>query len=764
MSQRTSVSRLGIDIELNSVESSESLLNLIPRQSLFGKRFYLSEVNSSVYSLLYSLSKYVGRYFVSRVVHHTELVVVSSGKEPVDYITSMLRNESLQILREEELKANEVEKLVGEEKYSLVDFYFKLILRHCLQGRGYQFMGRRFWSKGESDILYVIDADLDPNTMKGYVSVDVRSVSRTTLWDKIKRMDVNNLGKLIDTYVIVPYGNGYVYGNIRDFIHKKIGETLSLEGEQLNLFEYYSSKKNVSLDPEECPIVKVEVVGSKSKGSNLLFYPPSQVRLFLPKEKLDPRMRYDEIGKVLKDIIEGFKVWGISFGRLEGSSEYLNVMNTELQYFNKKTHASPLFSMQKLGAKPLYGSVNISELLIILPSTFEKSKNVNMVGKLVQLLFNRYNFGVIGTVNLYFYEVCDDLDDQKIKFSNKLGEILKERKPANAIIIPVIKHSYLFKLAKQICSDSFFHAVVVKEGTFIKIMELIDKNNLFKEENVRKLLENIRSGDIVDEQLINMLSNIVFSIYVEFILQSEIYNHRIPQKLTWALAKPADGVGKSLYIGYDVSRINGNNIAVAFILYDSYGYMLNAALKTVHGEKISKETLENILLTLFATSSGGLDRRLVIFKDGGIRSKEEYNNIISVLTSIGEKVGFRKFDVIGVIKGHNLRLFTKKDISNPPRGVWVKVWDILRNGVYAERALIVSSQVKAGGTVKPVLLERYGKQASEKTISDIVNEYLRLCRLDYWNPLYGLNKYPLPLFMADKLAYLALQGVPIKTP
>lgn len=36
--------------------------------------------------------------------------------------------------------------------------------------------------------------------------------------------------------------------------------------------------------------------------------------------------------------------------------------------------------------------------------------------------------------------------------------------------------------------------------------------------------------------------------------------------------------------------------------------------------------------------------------------------------------------------------------------------------------------------------------------------------MDYLNPLNGLSKFLLPLFMADKLAYLALQDVQIKTP
>ena len=260
-------------------------------------------------------------------------------------------------------------------------------------------------------------------------------------------------------------------------------------------------------------------------------------------------------------------------------------------------------------------------------------------------------------------------------------------------------------------------------------------------------------------------------MYVEFILQSEIYNHKVPNKLTWALAKPADNVGESLYVGYDVSRstLNRNEVAVAFVLYDSYGYMLNATFKQVHGEKISRDVLESILLSLFKPLMRKQSiNRLVIYKDGGIRSRNEFKDIMDTFSKIGKKIGFKQIDVVGVIKRHNLRLFAKKKteniMDNPKIGTWIKIWDIIRHGVYAERALIVSSEAKAGGAVKPVLIERYGKETSNKTIDEIVNEYLRLCRLDYWNPINGINKFPLPVFMADKLAYLALQGVQIKTP
>ena len=780
-------------LELNSVESREPLSNIFNRLPLVGKRIYLSNVKfyyANIHPLLYGLYRYAGKYFISIVVdkhrNDVELNIISSDNEPISKAVDMLLAKQIQPDKEEELQSNEINKLITTKKYALLDFYFKLSLRNYLHKMNYQpkIMGRRtLWSKESDDTLYSLDADLDPNTLKGYVSVDIRIPSSTTLWDKIISGDINinELWELIDTSVMVPYGDRCAYGKIHGFISKKVSETLTLEGKQLNLIDYYT-RKGILLDPEEYPIVEVEIISPEPRGSSTLYYPPSQVRIFLPTEKPEPHTRYDKIDGVLENLIKHFNVQGISFRKAVISykhKKYVNMIKSiVLKYYDRETYASPLFSMQKLNAKPLHGSINIPKLLVLLPKSILAKENseetINIINKFIQLVYRDYNLGIINKVIVHYYEVHDNPNEQKVEFSNKLKKLLEENTPTEALIMPVINRRYLFKLAKQLCSDKFFHARVIEEETFDNIMELVTELGITNEKKIKYYLNIVKKGKIEDdqlEQLISIISNIVFSIYVEFILQSEIYNHKVPNKLTWALANPADNVGESLYVGYDVSRstLNRNEVAVAFVLYDSYGYMLNATFKQVRGEKISRDVLESILLSLFKplTRKQSINR-LVIYKDGGIRSRNEFKDIMDTFSKIGKKLGFKQIDVVGVIKRHNLRLFAKRKteniMDNPKIGIWIKIWDIIRHGVYAERALIVSSEAKAGGTVKPVLIERYSKETSNKTIDEIVNEYLRLCRLDYWNPINGINKFPLPVFMADKLAYLALQGVQIKTP
>jgi len=776
-------------LELNTIESKRSLSNILSGLTLVGKRVYIAnarEYYTNVHPLLYSLHKYARKYFISvatnRENENIVVNIISSEPNILDKAINNILLKKAHVEKEKELSYNEINELVNTKKYILLDFYFKLALRNYLYSINYQpkIVGSRTaWSSGSNDILYFFDADIDPLTFKGYISVDIRFPSSTTLWDKIvsESLGSNEIWELIDSNVMVPYGNKYAYGKICGFIHKRVSEDIDVNGEKLNLFEYYM-RKGIRLDPDEQPIVEIEIISPESRrGRKPLYYPPSQVRIFLPIDVPEPHTRYDRINGVLEKLIENFSIHGIRFRKAVIRYEhkkYVNVIrDVVLKYGNRESYISPLFSMQKLNTKPLHGPVNVPKLFLLLPNTVSKEV-VGLFSKLIQLLYESYNLGTIGKVEVCFYKVHEDPANQKVEFSSKLKEILEKNKPTDTLVMPVINRRYLFKIAKQICSDKSYHARVLEEETFAEIIELILDFQITNEEKINEYINTIKKEKITDkqlEQLTSMLSNIVFSIYVEFLLQSEIYKHRVPSKLTWALAEPADGSGKSLYIGYDVSRspINRNEVAVAFVLYDSYGYMLNAIVKQIRGEKLSKDVFESILLSLLEPLQHEESmERLVIYKDGGIRGKQESNEIIEVFSSIGRKIGLKQIDVIGIIKRHNLRLFAKrkqeKIMDNPSAGTWIKIWDIIKYGVYAERALIISSEAKSGGTVKPVLLERYTREYSNKTINELVNEYFRLCRLDYWNPLDGMNKYPLPIFMADKLAYLALQNIQIKTP
>jgi hypothetical protein len=262
----------------------------------------------------------------------------------------------------------------------------------------------------------------------------------------------------------------------------------------------------------------------------------------------------------------------------------------------------------------------------------------------------------------------------------------------------------------------------------------------------------------------------LLSINVEFSLQRTIYQRQIPQNIGWRLAEPADGEDKSIYVGFDVSRSESGGIGVVVVLYNAYGSMLNATIAPIAGEKLTYEDLRGILLNIFSKVSQDLKdkTRLVIYKDGPIHSSKELSDVLEAFNNVAKQFGFKVVDVIGVIKRSNLRVFKlTKDkkgvgVQNPEVGLWTEIWAISRFGVKARRALVIASQALQG-TSRPIVLEWYTPRA-DKDIEAIVKEYLSVCRLNFWDARTGLKKIPLPLNLADILAYLFKAGIPIKTP
>jgi len=748
-----------------------------------------------VRKLAYSLDKFASKHFVSFVIERTErevsVALVFSDRDPVDYFVGVLQKRGIRV-GEKTLSLDEVRKLVERRKQTLLESYIRLALRNYLRSSGYvpKRIGRRtLWSKGTDDRhLYIVDVDVDAEGLVGYISANTKTYSSESLWDRIASgsLAIANLQELVDSTALVPYGgSGFAYGKISGFLWQKVSEDIETNGGVLNLYEYYRSKKGIGIDPEEHPVVKIRL--SAPERDKELYYPPSQVRLLLSERRLEPRMRYKEISELLQKISSSFKPFNIAFERVVFErGNYVDIINDVLLTYgdNFKTYLSPLPAVQRYDAKPLRGAINIPLLVLLIPNRFSKTlSDIKVFAKLLQKLYTHYNMGDIKRVEVEFYSEGRSADEQKVEFARALGDIVNKYSPKEAIVVPVINYRYLFKIAKQVCSDKYFHAGVIEVDTFASALDDVRKFVASKSLNdindrIHGLIARLKKGDslkTLERQLVSRLSNIVFSIYVEFVIQSDVVSKRIPQTLTWSLAEPADDEGRTLYLGFDVSRSprSRGEVAAMFLLYDSYGNMVNTIVKQHPGEKLSREFIEDALLSLLAHRAKPEHvNRLVVLKDGTIRGVDETRSISDALQSFGKRVGLREYDVVGVVKRPNLRLFsvaesTKRgllDVKNPERGVWVKLWSISRHGVKAERALVVSSEAKAGGTVVPVVVEHYDISNPGRSIEDIVMEYIRLCRLNFWNPLDGLSKYPLPVLMADKIAYLSALGVSIRTP
>ncbi|MEM0208489.1 MAG: hypothetical protein QW360_02775, partial [Thermofilum sp.] len=91
------------------------------------------------------------------------------------------------------------------------------------------------------------------------------------------------------------------------------------------------------------------------------------------------------------------------------------------------------------------------------------------------------------------------------------------------------------------------------------------------DDRIHEFIARLKKGDYLEmqeRQLVSRFSNTVFSIYVEFAIQSNVVSKRIPQRLTWSLAVLANGEGRTLYLGFDVSRSprSRGEVAAMFLL------------------------------------------------------------------------------------------------------------------------------------------------------------------------------------------------------
>lgn len=729
------------ELILNVLRSSKPLSNILEHlknKPLTGVALQFHNIDEDVYYKVIHgrISGVLQKYATPTSFTGFTVRSINKGMELDIISTSIINNieNSIKDFKVETRPLTQVSELFSykNNSYMLLESYARLALHNFLKSAGFSRIqiDRLYWVD-KNNIIFYSDSDLDSRDFHAYISVDVHSKLSSALElinsRKYSPEDLKNKS------AFVPYGKGYKWGEITGIEDIKISEC-TINGK--TLYEYWKNK-NIELNPNEKPVIMVKVTEDKPP----LKYPPSLVKVNIERI-LTPHERHHRIETLLNKIL-AFKIFNISFEKYQiaGYNNINMIRDIKLQYGNQSTSASPIFATQKYNATLLRGRIKIHNLHILLPR--ELRNNEQTIITLIKTSFKENNLGEIENIKTEYYENYSDPSNLAIEFSNKLDNITKAANPNTDFIMPIItENKQLFDITKRDCSKNGFIAKPIMIETIRKI--LTGPKNLIKP----------------------TVFNILLSIYTDFNTQNSISKHEIPSDIAWKLAKPADDTGETVYAGFDVSRETkeGASAGIIFILYDSYGSMLNANIIPTHGEKLSYNTLFNTLLELFKNLPKQV-KRIVIFRDGPIRSTDEITNITKVFENLNKQYGIKHMDFIGVIKRNNLRLFknTTTGITKPDTG-FLNIWGISRFGVDAERALIISSEAKIG-TTKPIIIERYkSPYNSNKSINDIAKEYLHLCRLNFWNGITGTSKLPLPLKMADTLAYLAMKNVPIRTP
>ncbi|MEM0500235.1 MAG: hypothetical protein QXY59_04330 [Candidatus Korarchaeota archaeon] len=248
--------------ELNVIKSSFPLSQIL--NSIAPKCYILTLPRSiadvGLYTLPYKLYRYALENFLGFYiekepsVNASNIYLVSSDIEPLDNFKKQLEKDGIRPINVEILSTQDTIEFIQRNMHALLDSYLKLALRSYLQQIGYEtvHMGNAIlWreageTKEDSHYLYRIDTDIDPITLLGYISVDVKIHEDKTLWEIIskKKLTYKEIyERYVNHPVVVPYRRGFAYGRIEGFIPKKISENIETKHGQLNLFEYYEIKK-----------------------------------------------------------------------------------------------------------------------------------------------------------------------------------------------------------------------------------------------------------------------------------------------------------------------------------------------------------------------------------------------------------------------------------------------------------------------------------------------------------------------------------------
>jgi argonaute-like protein implicated in RNA metabolism and viral defense len=201
-------------------------------------------------------------------------------------------------------------------------------------------------------------------------------------------------------------------------------------------------------------------------------------------------------------------------------------------------------------------------------------------------------------------------------------------------------------------------------------------------------------------------------------------------------------------LGLDISRFNKKKLAgtrnacASIRIFGNRGDFVNYYLEDalIEGETIEPKILEKLLpLTQLK------NKITLIYRDGAFRGRE-----IEHLLSIAEEID-AKFILVECYKSGVPRLynFQNRQLNCPDRGLALRL--------STKEAIIVSTQVASKiGVPQPLRLKI--KAGSEQiSIEEIINITLKLTLLHHGSLIDP--RLPIPLYGADKLACLRLQGI-----
>jgi len=585
---------------------------------------------------------------------------------------------------------------------------------------------------------------------------------------------------LVEEEVLVQHKGRQARGCIAGVKDLFVGdEKFEYAGESVALHEYWRRRWDKHVDESEYPVFLVDVRGAQ------LSYPPSLLKLLGAAEPEPLETRFHTTEKLLgafkselERLLRGLGLEGVKLEpfKLRGDrvritppffrSEDIKVMEelpgkaVKLVYIGPSGEPvtrpySPLYAFDRKKLKPFAGARGVN-LVVVYPSTL----SADAVNKFVGMLTERYselNFGRLEVKDVVEYEY-DPLMLVKNKESleeavSEAAEKVSKTEDLLLVVLPKRVRAY-YVIAKSAASRRGCHTQLVLAPVLQSVLKSGKGASI-----ARAVLANISAG-----------------VYVEHLVQEKKARGSLAGPLTWKLGEPADGVGRSAYVGLDVSTAKGVEGA-AFVLFDPYGELMGAQLLPLKSETITAEDYEDVLRRVAREAQRRGFERVVVLRDGPPRTPDELSGCLEALERVRQELGCElSLDYVSVVKKPGIRVFVRKGraVWNPLQGTHCYLYRRYHLGVPAHDVLVVSSKPKSRKTksgkevevsAEPVVLRVYelgrGKVVDEAYALRAAEEYLRLTRLNFWNLETGAHKLALPVKMAHTLAYMAALGIPI---
>jgi hypothetical protein len=577
---------------------------------------------------------------------------------------------------------------------------------------------------------------IDPSKLQMYTLMDCIKFLKLTYSEK----DIDERLREAKIHVLPKRSEAY----IKNIIHNQDMKTFG----NFDYVQYWKTKYNMEIERNQAIVnVSFGQTFSRNYPSDTIYLDKKEIekRVGYWKEKealaLEPSKRVEKVRAILSDYftedrVEIAELFELSITKKMPSWRELNTYGFSLRtirvlppslVFSKDLRNTSYDPRAIFKFGPYAAKRDIFVWKIFVPIEYSESQVQSFI-ELVGSAYNQHQFGrVLYEPDKLIQRIPRELYGTKPKkdvLRNIIRNIPKPDKDKLnvAIILMPNEFSPLYNMAKVAINEELnIPDQLIRENTFWQIAE---KGN--------------------------------YSLAKTLALQLFIKSLKDKEEVPWILARPSDGKGKTVYIGFGFSRepTTKKEANSFFAVCDSVG---KAVIQKTIGIPFKGRYIDSAWLTDFFDSvrneleklSISRFERLVVYRTGTMYANER--------KALDEWLSSQKtdsywgnvlFDFISV-KPTLKRIFKfGETTSNPETGICL----ILNQNEALLNTSSIHERKLSQGTVIPVHIVKETKTATE--IHDIVKEYHDRTYLNWMAPITGC-KWPLELHIANNLAEIA---------